>query len=305
MKICFLIHHKTPLRVAENAVYLVNAANQMGHDVALAQVDSIQSHGGAVGAKVADVRMKLTADTKLEVLAFEYHELARFDVVWVLSLGTRTTFLDKMQLLRTLPVYFVNTPQALVFLHSKLSQHGVAPYPETHSSSDQETLWEIYRKGGAWVVKPAAESFGRNVFLLNEGDSNARAIFETMTQGGNYCLLQRYVQEVKQGEKRVLLAGGEIIGQYRKRAARDHRGNLHQGGVAELCELEAHERVTCEAVAAWLLKQGVRFAGLDMAGETLLEWNIISPGGIGTLERLGGGNIAKNAVFRCLAPFQT
>jgi glutathione synthase len=280
MKLCFLIHHKTPMSQAENARLLSEAARELGHEVALAPMDELAVQNGKIMAG---------------------GELQGFDLVWVLSLGSRETFLDKIQLLKLLEqkTRVVNSPDALLYMHSKicLSELPVAQYPETYISADAEMLWDISQaKDGKWVIKPVAESFGEGVELLTS--------HKQLKARKGYCLLQRYVPEIKQGEKRVLVAGGEVVGHYIRKGKGDFRTNLHQGAQAATCDLTEEEKTACRAIARYLLLEGAVFAGIDLCWPYVLEWNVISPGGIATLARLTGQNIAKTVVNRVLASSQ-
>ncbi len=210
--------------------------------------------------------------------------LASFDLVWILGFGAREGFLDRMQMLKTLgQARFVNTVDALVYLHGKfdLSEFG----PQTYASADVDALMAIVAEGGRWVAKPTAGSFGRDVFLLAAEDIHCRAVFEHLTGrgAGRYCLLQRYVEEAEHNEKRVLVAGGDIIGAYAKTA-----GNLATGAVARRTELDAGETSLVRRVIAHLGSRGARFAGIDLAAPYVLEANVANPGGLSTLEQLAG-----------------
>jgi len=310
MKICFMIHHHTPLAQAANALALVNASLELKHHVNLGFIDSLAYHHGDVRAEVAVVETPLSNDMTFDALKFTQTVLAGFDVIWVLSLGPRESFLDNIQLLKLLAAHLrvINSPESLLCLHSKISLagvEGIMKYPQSYISPDPEKLWGIVKESkAAWVVKPLTESFGRNVFKLMPGDSNIRPLLQAMTghNGSRHCLLQRFLPEVANGEKRVLLAGGDIVGQYvRKATHTDHRGNVHQGAETALCELTSDERAACKRVAAYLIEQGVYFAGLDVAWPWLLEWNVVSPGGIVTIEKLGGVNLAKTVVEKVLS----
>lgn len=223
--------------------------------------------------------------------------LAPFDLVWILGFGARETFLDRMQLLKTLDqARFVNTADALVYLHGKfdLAEFG----PETHASADVDALMDIVARGGRWVAKPTAGSFGRDVFLLDADDIHCRAVFEHLTGrgAGRYCLLQRYVEEAERNEKRVVVAGGKIIGAYAKTG-----GNLAAGAVVRRTFLDAEETALVGRVMAHLHSRGALFAGIDLAAPYVLEANVANPGGLGTLEQLTGVDPAP-AVVDALTP---
>lgn len=220
------------------------------------------------------------------------------DRYFMLGFGAAATYLDRMQMLRALPEdRFVNTPTALMRQHGKVSlylDHPDIPQPESHLSNDPSALAALVESGGEWIGKPPAGSFGRDVFLLRADDGNLGTILGHLTRDGRYALLQRRIP-MERGERRVLLAGGEVIGAYGKRPS-DHRGNLHAGATPVCATLESDELALAQKLAARLLDQGVGFAAIDMAWPYVLEVNLANPGWLETYERLTGKDLSANVV---------
>lgn len=245
-----------------------------------------------------DVRMTATGIC----LAPDDAPLDRYDLIWPIGLGARDTFLDRMQLLLTLDARrFVVSPTALLTHHAKyslalgpLAQH----HPPTYASCDPLWLRGIIARGGEWIVKPPAASYGRDVYRVNANDPNVGVILDALTghDGSRYCLLQRYLSEIERGETRVLLAEGEVIGAYLRRPGADHRVNLALDGRAETAELSHDETVLAIAVARQLLEHGVHFVAVDLAYPWIVEFNLANPGGLETIERLTGENLAPRVV---------
>lgn len=225
--------------------------------------------------------------------------MAGFDLYLVLGFGSAATFLDRMQMLASLPQErFVNTAQALVFQHGKISLALACPdvpQPASLLSNDPEALAVRVAAGGDWIAKPPAGSFGRDVFRLRSGDTNVAAILSHLTRDGRYALLQAHVPEAETDEVRVLVAGGEVLGAYRKRPV-DHRGNLQAGAVAEPATLSPAADATLARLVPRLGGLGVRFAAVDLAGDKVLEINIANPGWLQTYETITGENLAPQAV---------
>jgi glutathione synthase len=271
----------------DNATRLPAAWAAAGWSVCQADHDDIRLLGGRVC--VAD-------DQPIE----------QFDLIWLLGLGARVSFLDRMQLLLSVePRRFVNTPHALLTQHAKyplplgpLAHH----HPETYASRDPIWLRGIVERGGDWIAKPSAASFGRDVYRLNGDDPNLAVILNSLTgpDGSQYCLLQRYIAEIRHGETRVLLSAGDIIGAYKRRPGASHRANLAGDGTAETTELSADESALARAVAAQLQAHGVGFVAVDLAYPWIVEFNLANPGGLGTIERLTGKDLAP-AVVAALA----
>jgi len=157
-------------------------------------------------------------------------------------------------------------------------------------------------QGGAIVVKPVDGYAGLGVFVVRDGDPNASSILETSTAGGRrWTIAQRYLPEVVEGDKRILLADGESIGAVlRIPAAAEARGNLHVGGKPVKTTLDARDREIIAAVAPTLRAYGQVFVGLDVIGGQLTELNITSPTGVRHVAELEHRNVAA-PILDCLA----
>lgn len=242
-------------------------------------------------------------DNKLvgKTLQGEVSSLTHYDLYFALGFGAEATFLDRMQLLRGLDQRrFVNTVDALVYQHGKTSlilDHPDVPQPKSYLSNDPDELAAVVAGGGAWIVKPPAASFGRDVFSLGRGDTNVRSILEHLCRDGHYALLQEDLQQsarlaaCEQLEKRVLIVAGRLIGTYAKKTA-DHRGNLDAGATPVAATLTAGECQAVELLAGKLDGMGVRFATADLLAGRVLEINVANPGWLKTYQALAGEDLA-------------
>lgn len=215
------------------------------------------------------------------------HDLAQFDRIWLIGFGDQPTFLDRMQFLRALDQSrFVNTIDAMTYVHGKphllMTELGRV-HPETVVGGT-DALLAALRSGGEWIGKPTAGSFGRDVFELSLEDPNHRVIVEHLTFSG-YAMLQRRVDI--SDEKRVLVAGTQVIGTYGKAHA-DHRGNVAAGSTATLAKPTPDEVNLVATCIEQLGPMGVTFATLDIAFPYLLDVNVANPGWLETYERLSG-----------------
>jgi glutathione synthase len=262
---------------SDNATLLAPALRDRGWAVTTACIDGLRLEAG--GVVVAD-----DAGTRA---------LADADLVWVLGFGRREGFLDKMQLLARAParVRFVNRIDAILSLHGKypFADAGADfPQPETWAAAEAAPLVAAARAGGGrWVLKPPGGSFGRDVEVLDAADPDLDGRIAAAVGDGHWRLLQRWIPEVADGEHRVIVAGGRVIGGYR-RAAADGPANLAAGGSARIAAPDAARDALAGRAAAWLGRRGIAFAGLDLAGPWVLEANIVNPGGLGTLRDLDG-----------------
>ena len=104
-----------------------------------------------------------------------------------------------------------------------------------------------------------------------------------------YILVQRYIPEITEGDKRVILIDGEPVGwMSRVPSPGDHRGNMHVGATVEACELTPRDREICDALTPRLKAEGLLFVGIDIIGNYLTEINVTSPTGIQEINQLMG-----------------
>lgn len=296
-RIALLAHESDEIQDS-NYLRLANAALAREIPVTLCFMEGIGMSAGRVWANGFGLNAAITPGEPFPACQRVF--LDEFDVVWVLSLGMRQSFLDKMQILFTLPrtTRVVNSLDALMHFKSKYftASHGdVWQHPQTWASCDPGELYAVIeREGGRFVAKPPAASFGRDVFVIDADDPNRHVILESLCgpDADRYCLLQRYVPEVRHGEKRVLIAGGRVVGQYLRVATRDHRTNVLQGSRAEACTLTRDELEYCNRIGARLLQYGAQFVGMDFCNPWVIEFNVVNPGGITTIAELTGEDLA-------------
>lgn len=285
-----------------NYLRIANECFRRGHTVWLCPVESLAMAESRVLA--AGTRLTAMLEPGSSFPASQPVSLEQFDIVWVLSLGMRHSFLDKMQLLYALGerIRIVNSIDAIMHFKSKYftaTNPQIYQHPPTWASNDPDELFDVMRReGGQWIVKPPASSFGRDVYLVTSRDPNARVILESMCgpESDNYCLLQRYVPEITGGEKRVLIAGGNPVGQYLRIAVKDHRTNLQQGAEVSCCDLTDDEQAYCRRIGNFLAGHGAVFVGVDLAWPWVIEFNVVNPGGLLTIEQVEGHDITPAIV---------
>ena len=145
------------------------------------------------------------------------------------------------------------------------------------------------------VIKPLDGMGGKSIFVVADGDPNVNVILETLTDGATrFVLAQRYIPEITDGDKRILLIDGEPFDYALARipAPGETRGNLVMGAKGEGRVLTERDRWICSEVGPVLKRKGVMFAGLDIIGDYLTEINVTSPTGIRELDHQYGTDIA-------------
>jgi glutathione synthase len=146
----------------------------------------------------------------------------------------------------------------------------------------------MVEQGGEMIVKPLDGHGGEGVFLVHSLDRNVGAILEMVTQFERRPIMaQRYLPEIRNGDKRLIALCGEPLGAtFRVPREDEHRGNIHVGGTCVKASLTKRDREICERLRPRLEKDGLYFVGLDIIGDYLTELNVTSPTGVQEINRL-------------------
>ena len=190
----------------------------------------------------------------------------------------------------------VNKPQSLRDANEKLYTTWFPDCcPPTLVTSDVQLLREFFKEQQDIVCKPLDSMGGASVFRLKYGDENASVVFETLTHCGAATIAaQRYIPEIKQGDKRILLIDGEPIPYALARipAKGELRGNLAAGGKGTAQPLTERDQWICKKIGPLLREKGLLFVGLDVIGDYLTEINVTSPTCLRELEEQTGSAIS-------------
>ena len=166
--------------------------------------------------------------------------------------------------------------------------------PETLITSDPETIRAFRAEHGEIVVKPLYGNGGSGVFRIRPEDENLNTILEFFASFVREpMVVQRYVPQVRQGDKRIILVDGEPVGAINRVPAKgEARSNMHVGGKPEKTLLTPREREICSRIGPELKRRGLIFAGIDVIGDFMTEINVTSPTGIWEIRRFDGTDIA-------------
>ncbi len=167
--------------------------------------------------------------------------------------------------------------------------------PPTLITSDKAEIRSFRDEHKDIIIKPLYGNGGAGVFRIKPDDENIGALLEMFTTFYREpVIVQRYLPEVRQGDKRIILVDGEFAGAInRVPAAGEARSNMHVGGRPEATILTAREKEICAAIGPELKARGLIFTGIDVIGNYLTEINVTSPTGIWEVRRFGGADIAK------------
>ena len=175
----------------------------------------------------------------------------------------------------------VNSPRSLRDCNEKFfATQFPQCTPPTLVSRRADILRDFAREHSDVILKPLDEMGGASIFRHREGDPNLSVILEVLTEhGGRQIMAQRYIPEIKDGDKRILMIDGEPVPYCLARipAQGETRGNLAAGGRGEPRPLTERDREIAALVGPELRKRGLLFVGLDVIGDYLTEINVTSP----------------------------
>ena len=175
----------------------------------------------------------------------------------------------------------LNSPAALRDINEKMFTAWFPDCcPPTLITSMEDKLREFHQEHGDIIVKPLDGMGGSSIFRLKPDDPNVSVVLETMTLfGDRQIMAQRYIPEITEGDKRILVVDGEPVSHALARmpAAGETRGNLAAGGTGVAVPLSARDREIAETIGPELVKKGVLFAGVDVIGDWVTEINVTSP----------------------------
>ncbi len=212
-----------------------------------------------------------------------------FDMAYITTtyllerLGPRTLVVND-------PASVRNSPEKL------LVTHFPELMPPTLITSSAAQLKDFRNEHGDVVVKPLYGNGGAAVFRLKRDDTNAGSLVEVFQKMFREpFVVQKYLPDVRRGDKRIILIDGKPVGAINRVPAPDEtRSNMHAGGMPEAAELSHRDLEICHAIETTLRDLGLIFAGIDVIGDYLTEINVTSPTGIREIKRFGGADIASS-----------
>lgn len=280
---------------------LMLAAQARGHRVMVFDQGDWQVRDGNVQAYVRTVRLVDQDEDFFRVLNEEVIDFCEVDVVLQRKdppFNLRYIYDSYMlDLLEAQGVRVVNPPQALRDMNEKFAITRLPQCtPETLISKSRDEILAFLREFGEVVAKPLDGMGGSGVFKLTLGDKNTNAILDAMNPDGLQTLMvQRYLDKITEGDKRILVINGEAVdhGLARLPAEGEFRANLAAGGRGVVQPLTEREWWIVEQVQPLLAAERLYLVGLDVIGGYLTELNVTSPTCMREIEKVTGQKIAE------------
>ncbi len=284
---------------ADSSFRLAEEAQVRGHSLFFYGPDQLAYQEGRVTARGHDMTVQRVAGNPAELGPEREVDLAEFDVVWLrqdppfdMHYITSTHLLDRLKgqaLVVNDPFWVRNYPEKLLVLDFPTLT------PPTTVARDLQTIKAFKETHGDVILKPLYGNGGAGVFRLDANDRNLTSLHELFTGFSREPLIvQKFLPDVSNGDKRVILVDGEPVGAINRVPAKgETRSNMHVGGRPEKIDLSERDLEICAAIGPLLKEKGQIFVGIDVIGDYLTEINVTSPTGIQELERFDGVNIAE------------
>jgi glutathione synthase len=313
MKLAFIIDPIERLDPGhDTSVALMEAAQQLGHEVWITQAEQL----GVVGGKATGLlqAVHLTPVQLVEgkwIAVSEWFKLGdrtlcpleEMDAVFMRTDPPVTVpylyvtyILDYIDSAKTL---VINSPQGIRAANEKMyALQFTKAIPETIVSQSKQVIREFVDRKGAAVLKPLGGKAGEGILFLEPSDRNLNSLIEISTyQGKVPVMVQTYLPEAKAGDKRIILLDGEAIGAVNRiPTGQEFRGNMAVGGRVAQVDITPRELEICTQLAPTLQRDGLVFVGIDVIGGYLTEVNVTSPTGIREIDRLNDISLGKQVI---------
>ncbi|QOG06665.1 glutathione synthase [Aureimonas sp. OT7] len=299
LKVAVQMDHVSSITIKGDSTFaLCLEAQRRGHRLFHYTPDRLSMRDGVVTARLEAMQLAEEQGRHFTLGEPVRTDLAEMDVVLLrqdppfdMNYITSTHLLERLQprtIVANEPAWVRNMPEKIfVTEFSDLM-------PETLITKDAAEVAAFRAEFGEIVMKPLYGNGGAGVFHLTRDDRNLSSFMETFALlFREPFIVQRYLPDVRKGDKRVILIDGEPVGAInRVPSDTDARSNMHVGGRAEPADITDRDREICARIGPALRERGQLFVGIDVIGDYLTEINVTSPTGIREVRRFGGADIA-------------
>jgi glutathione synthase len=299
LKVAVQMDHISTVNIAGDTTFaLMLEAQRRGHALFHYTPDRLAMHSSKVFARVEPVTVKDEKGSHFTLGEQERRDLSEMDVVLLrqdppfdMNYITTTHILERIHpktLVVNDPAWVRNSPEKIFVTEFPDLM------PETLITKDPREVAAFRKEHGDIIVKPLYGNGGAGIFHLHEADRNLASLLEMFSQMFREpFIVQRYLKDVRKGDKRIILIDGEAVGAINRVPAEyESRSNMHVGGRPEKTELTEREREICARIGPSLKQRGFVLVGIDVIGDYMTEINVTSPTGVREVKRFGGADIA-------------
>ncbi|EEY07356.1 glutathione synthetase [Brucella pinnipedialis M163/99/10] len=299
LKVAVQMDHISTVNITGDTTFALSLeAQKRGHELFHYTPDRLSMRDGVVSARMEKMEVRDVKGDHYTLGEPVRRDLTEMDVILLrqdppfdMNYITTTHLLERIHpktLVVNDPAWVRNSPEKIFVTEFPDLM------PETLITKDPQEVMDFRREFGDIILKPLYGNGGAGVFHLADGDRNLTSLLEMFGQlFREPFIAQRYLKDVRAGDKRIILIDGEPVGALnRVPSETDARSNMHVGGRPEQSKLTPREREICARIGPSLKERGFILVGIDVIGDYMTEINVTSPTGIREIERFDGTNIA-------------
>lgn len=301
MQLAFLTDPIQQFKIYKDSTFaMMREASRRGHTIWVFEPADLALHEGLVRARVRS--LELTGDAEIwyrlgeaedKVLSEFNAVLQRKDPPFDMEYIYATYLLD---LAEQQGARVFNKPSAIRDHNEKLSIAQFAQFTTpTLVARDEQRIRAFFQIHQDIILKPLDGMGGAGVFRIRADGMNLGSVIETLTANQTRTIMvQKYIPEITQGDKRILLIGGQVVPYALARIPQNGevRGNLAAGGVGVAQDLSARDLEIAQCLAPQLAERGLLLVGLDVIGDYLTEVNVTSPTCFQEIQQQTGFDVA-------------
>lgn len=288
----------------DTSLALMNAAQQRGCELFYMEQQDLSIQNGIAYGRMAPITVDMNPDNWFEMGEFTDQPLSNLNIILMRkdppfdSEFVYSTYI--LERAEQAGVLIANKPQSLRDCNEKVFATAFSELmTPTVVTRRADLLKAFHSEHGDVIFKPLDGMGGASIFRLNQNDPNVSVIIETLTNHGQQQIMaQRYIPEIKQGDKRILMIDGEPVPYCLARIPADGetRGNLAAGGSGVTMALSDKEREIALKIGPTLKEKGLYFVGLDVIGDYVTEINVTSPTCVREISRDSGIDVAGQLI---------
>ena len=294
LNIAFLMDPLETLDLKGDTTFaLAIEAQRRKHHISFFKPEDLIFSNNDVLANICELELSETNN----LYEFKYHDtfikpLSKYDVIMMrqdppfnMAYISATHILEKLSnstLIVNNPFEVRNSPEKIFVTNFS---HLM---PKTLISRNIDAIKEFRKQFKDIIIKPLYGNGGQGIFHILPEDENLNSILEMFfSQNKEPLMIQEYLKDVRNGDKRIILLNGEAVGAINRiPKSGESRSNMHVGGKPEKTELTERDKFICKEISHSLIKKGLYFVGIDIIGDYITEINVTSPTGIREIKNL-------------------
>lgn len=292
----------------DSSFALMLAAQKLNTNILLTESNNLKIINNKVFAKFDEVNVKQEENNHIFINNSIELPLQELDIIFArkdppvnedfISYALMLTLISEADKSKKKPL-IINDPFSLLKANEKLyALNFPTLIPTTLVTSKKNEIIDFVNEYKEAVVKPLFDKGGGGIFYIDKESKSTYTIIEAVTKDETHTVLvQKYIPDVVNGDKRIILLNGNPIGAIlRVPKAGEFRANMNKGASVKACNLSKRDLEICEAIKPFLQRDGLYFTGIDVIGNYLTEINVTSPTGLQEIQKLNGTSPADEII---------